>query len=358
MKRYTIASIILLSCLVLPAVELKKIDTVLLAPGEGEDDFIAAAAPFAVTEDDLYLIPDYKAGDIKVYDMKGRFVKRVGRRGVGPNELMEPRQSDYVDGKFVVLDMGRRQYTLYQRDKDAVLKEFKHLRSIYMGNDVAMMKDNQALFSGYVPGKDGTEWRCFTYDFNTGQYNYLADIATFFGFSSDKEYQKARKDISIIGSQGYCDWWGDYAYLIWRGNLKIMKINMKTREMESFGKKTENYLQPTATERKRKALRERNLRVLGEEAGKYSDIMGLYTNKDYLLLMYNKPRVKGEEVNSRMLQFYTLDGTFINELQITHGTGCVLFLSKDKNDDILYMLHPGEAEDYQEYLVSRFKIVK
>jgi hypothetical protein len=167
-----------------------------------------------------------------------------------------------------------------------------------------------------------------------------------------------RKDISIIGSQGYCDWWGDYAYLVWRGNIKIMKINMKTKKMITFGKKTENYRQPMATERKRKALKERNLRVLVEENNKVSNIMGLYTNKNFLLLAYDRPLIKGEEISSRMLQFYTLDGTFIEEKQITHGTGCALNLSKDKNDDVLYMLHPGKDDDYQEYLISRFKIVK
>jgi hypothetical protein len=347
-----------LSCVVLPAVELKLIDTVTLAPGEG-DNLLVSVAPFAVTEDGLYLVPDHRAGDIKVYDMKGRLVRRVGRKGFGPNELVEPRESDYLGGYYVVLDMGRRQFTLYQRDKKSFLKEIKQLRSIYMGNDVSMMTCDNVLIEGYIPGKDETHWKCYTYDFNTGKYNYLVSLATFYGFSSYKEYQKSRKDMDTIGSSGYCDWWGDYAYLVWRGNLKIFKINMKTKEMVTFGKKTENYRQPMATERKRKALRERNLQVLGEESGKISNIIGLYTNKNYLLLMYNKPRVKGEEVNSRMLQFYTLDGTFINELQITHGTGCVLFLSKDKNDDILYMIRPGENYDVDEtHLACRFRIIK
>ena len=112
MKRYTTIIFLLLFCVILPAIELKLIDTVTLVPGEGKDDFLAAAAPFAVTEDGLYLIPDYKAGDIKVYDMKGHFVKRAGRRGFGPNELIEPRESDYMNGCYIVLDMGGRQYTL------------------------------------------------------------------------------------------------------------------------------------------------------------------------------------------------------------------------------------------------------
>jgi hypothetical protein len=255
--------------------------------------------------------------------------------------------------------MGRRQFTLYQRGKKAFLKEIKHLRSIYMGNDVAMMTNDKALIAGHTPGKDGTNWKCYTYDFNTGQYNYLVTEAAKFGFSSDKEYQKARKKISEIGSSSFCDWWGDYAYFVWKGNLRIMKINMKTKELVTFGKKTENYSQPLATDRFKKAKQERNLRVVGEEMGKCSYIMGLYTNKNYLLLAYNRPRIKGEEVNSRMLQFYTLDGTFLDEKKMTQGTGCLFYLSKDKNDDVLYMIRPSDNfEEDETRLINRFKIVK
>jgi hypothetical protein len=359
MKRQIFSILLLLFVCGLPAVELEFIDTVTFTGG-GEDDFLKAPAPFAVTEDGYYLVPDYKDADIKIFDLKGKFVKRVGRKGHGPNELIEPRESDYLEGRYIVLDMGRRAYMLYTRDKESIIKQTHMLRSMYMGNDVSLMKGDKVLLSGYKADKEGNHWECFTYDFKTDQYQHLATAETMFGFSSYKAYKNAEEDISAIGSGGYCDWWGDYAYLVWTGNLKIFAINLKSGQIKTFGKKTTNYRQPVATDRLKKALRERNTTEWGREINKFSQIMGLYTNRNYLLLMYNKPLEKGEAMNSRMLQFYSLDGVFINETQITEGSGCALYLSKDSNDGILYMLKwvPGKDELEEAYQVTRFKIVK
>lgn len=359
MKVLFISIFLLLLVSGLHAVELEVIDTITLTGGGG-DDFLKAPTPLAVTEDGYYLVPDYKDADIKIFDLKGKFVKRVGSKGHGPNELIEPRGCDYLEGHFVVLDMGRRAYMLYTRDKDSIIKETNMLRSMAMGNDVALMKDDKVLLSGYKSDKDGNHWECFTYDFKTGQYRHLTTAETMFGFRSYKAYKNAEEDVSAIGSGGYCDWWGNHAYFVWTGNLKIFKINLKTGQIKTFGKKTANYRQPIATDRLKKALKELNKIAWASEIHKFSLIKGIYTNRNYLMLMYDKPLEKDEETNSRMLQFYSLDGTFINETQITKASGCSLYVSKNSDDGILYMLKlvPGKDEVEESYQVTRFKIVK
>ncbi len=349
--------LMLFSVTVLSAVELEFIDRVTLAGG-GRDDFLKAPGAFAVSEDGFYLVPDYKDGDIKVFDMKGRLVKRVGRKGHGPNELIEPRDCDYLDRRFVVLDMGRRAYMLYTRDQESFLRETNYFRNIYMGNDMALMKENKILVDGHKPGKDGNSWQLYIYDFKNGQYRHVMKTETKYGFDTFRDYQNASEDISAIGSSGYCDWWGEYVYFVWTGNLKIFKIHLKSGKTTTFGNKTTNYHQPIATDRLKKALKEQNLPVLSQENNKFSRIMGLYTNKNYLLVMYDRPLVKGEEIKSRILQFYSLDGTFINELQITKGTGCGFDLNKDSDDGILYMLTWVQATDEMDeyYQVTRLKI--
>lgn len=359
MKRIIISILLLLVVGILPAVQLEKIDTVILKGGGG-DDFIKAPAPFAVSEDELYFIPDHKDSDIKVFDVKGNFVKRIGRKGNGPMEFISPRESDYYDRHFIVLDLGKREYMFFSREKNAILKEIDLLRSPYMGNDVAIMKNDTILFSGYKTDQKGNDWACFTYDFKSKKYEHLMTEYTLFGFDSKKEYKLSRNDLRAIGFSGFCDWWGEYAYLLWKGNLKIYKINIRTKQFTTFGKKTTNYNQPIATDTLKKALAERNTLAWGKEMGRYSLIIGLYTNKDYLLVMYNKPKKEVEEINSRMLQFYALDGKYINELQITKNAGCGLYLSKDKNDNILYMLQWIQSTDENDeyYQMTRYKMKK
>jgi hypothetical protein len=359
MKQKVFSIILLLLGTVLSAVQLKLIDTVTLT-GDGKDDFLKAPAPFAVSEDGFYLVPDYKEGDIKAFDMKGRLLKRVGRKGQGPSELIEPRDSDYQDRQLVVLDMGRRAYILYTRDQESFFKETKYFRNMYMGNDVALMKDSKILVDGHKPDNDGNSWELYIYDFKNGQYKHLIRTETKYGFDTFKAYENAGEDISAIGSGGYCDWWGDYAYFTWTGNLKIFRIDLNSGKTTTFGSKTANYQQPVATDRLKKALKEQNLKVWGQEMRKFSMIMGIYTNKNYLLVMYERPLVNGEEIKSRMLQFYSLDGTFINELQITQGSGCALYLSKDRDDGILYMITwvPATDKEDEYYQATRFKMIE
>lgn len=113
---------------------IEKIDTVILSGG-GRDDFIKVPGSFAVTEDGFYIVPDRKEGDLKIFDLNGRFVRRVGRKGHGPNEFISPGKCDYYNRDFVVLDLEKRQFPLYVRDDKKFLKETKILRSMYMGND-------------------------------------------------------------------------------------------------------------------------------------------------------------------------------------------------------------------------------
>jgi hypothetical protein len=135
---------------------------------------------------------------------------------------------------------------------------------------------------------------------------------------------------------------------------------MKTREIQTFGKKTENYSQPMPSAQLKKAKKERNFDVYYKLRWKFSTIMGIFTNKNHLLVDYMKPKTEGQKINSRMLQFYTLEGKFINELQITNEEGCGLYLSKDRDDDILYMLQIvyADNEETDEYFkVTRLNMV-
>jgi 6-bladed beta-propeller len=361
MKPIIISVIVLIICQLLSAVQLELIDTVILK-GSGEDDFIKIPSSFAVTEDGLYLIMDRKESDLKVFDVKGKMVKRVGRKGHGPNEFMNPDRCDYMGRQFLVQDMGSRKYMLYERDKKSIVKESAVFHSIHMGNDIALMGNNHALISGYKPGNNGDEWEGFIYNFKTKEYTTLLKSMTKYGFNNVKDYKLNRRDISIIGAGGFCDWRRDYAYFIWSGNLKINKINIKTKQIETFGKKTANYRIPKVTTALKNAYNAIDLKAYAKEIEKFSYIYGILTNKDYLMVSYDKFLSPGEKVQERMLQFYTLDGKFINEVILPSNGPCGLFASKDNDDDILYMFRrkiiETDDEDEENYLITRLKLVK
>lgn len=356
MKKTLIVFILILFWNLLSAVQLKKIDSVILAGG-GEDDFIKVPGDLAVTEDGFYIITDRKEGDLKVFDIKGKFIRHIGRKGAGPNEFIQPGRCDYYNRHFVVEDLDKHQFMLMARDKDMFLKETKIYRSIYMGSDIAMMNGNMALIEGNKTDNNKKDWEGYTFDFQTTQTNLLLPSITKYGVSSTNEIE----ELVNIGITGFCDWYGEYAYFAWLGDLKVFKINMKTRQIKTFGKKTGNYRQPAVTRELKKGRDSMNWDQLRKEYAKISFITGLQTNKNYLILTYDKILVNGEKEQARMAQFYTLDGTFINEMVINPDGGGGIFLSKDLNNDILYMLHRAPSKEENEddtYQVTRFQILK
>jgi hypothetical protein len=46
-----------------------------------ETTLLANPTAFCITEDELFIIPDLKVGDIKIYDCNGKLVNTLGRKG-------------------------------------------------------------------------------------------------------------------------------------------------------------------------------------------------------------------------------------------------------------------------------------
>ena len=64
-------------------------------PISQETTLLERPRAFCVTEDKLFLIPDYKAGDVKIYDSNGKLVTVFGRKGYGPGEFSKPAHCFY-----------------------------------------------------------------------------------------------------------------------------------------------------------------------------------------------------------------------------------------------------------------------
>jgi hypothetical protein len=186
---------------------------------------------------------------------------------------------------------------------------------------------------------------------------------TRFGFDNVGDYKKNEDDISVIGIGGYCDWHRDHAYFVWKGDLNVHKININTKKRTTFGHKTANYRQPVATEKLKSLYGIRSkLNEYVEEIKKFSYVYGVFVTDDYIMTTYEKVLEPGEKYQERMLQFYTPDEKFINEVIIPCEGAGGIFFSKDKKNNILYLFRrkiiEKEDEDEELFLLSRYKLVK
>ena len=85
---------------------------------EGEDwELLSGVRSVAFDHADNLYVLDAGNFRVLVFDHRGEFVRQIGRQGEGPGELSAPTGIAITrDAKLAVADMGRRGYSLFERD--------------------------------------------------------------------------------------------------------------------------------------------------------------------------------------------------------------------------------------------------
>jgi len=361
MKR-TFYSLVLLFYLVLSlaAIEIGPLREITLS--QTDETFIQKAGSFIVTEDEMLLVFDTKAGHIKIFDLSGKLVKIFGRKGMGPNEFVTPFSSAYKSPYFIFADFGRRSFFIYKTTgaNFDFVKSFLNLR---MANDFQFIDDKKLLVSGYKVDKDRQEYNLYEYDFETDQNEFILPVEISYGFKSLKRFKKVYdEEIAYIGATQYCDFMGNSIYLAWEGDINIIKINRKNRATFSFGKKTANYVKPYLTPEIRKAYDQRNDRLIYKLINRMSFVMDIFVLKSGKIgLVYVGPLEKNKRLNV-MLQIYEPNGQFIKEFEVLNSRGDYhsdlgFYFSKDKN--LFYIMDRETSETFDQfYKVHEYRVIE
>lgn len=315
------------------------------------------AYAFCVTDDDLFMIPDYDAGNVKIYVRKGAFLvvtKTIGQKGYGKNRFIKPKFSSINDseGKFLVMDYGLRKIFVYERNVGTEFNRILEINCPNLGYDMQLTGD-RLLISGYYPNKKGNPYDMYSIKLGTDVVNYLLPSYKKYGLKSEEEYiteYREKHDIPSIGVKGWFAIQGDTIYFSWQGNLKILKSNFQTPKWHEFGEKKSPYTQPFASDiLKFQAMRKDrpgDQDAIDEEKEKMSYVTGLFTNAENLILIYNGPG----KSNFR-LQYYTLEGEFLKEVAIPKKPDKRMWFNKKTNT--LYSLTGGNDSDYY---ILKYKI--
>jgi len=227
------------------------------------------ARDFCLSPDGTHLIvPDIKAGDIKIFSRaSGRLVKVEGRRGAGPNELLMPYKCTADERYFALIDIGLHRYFIYEFTKPVGLKRIDEGMRINAGFDCCL--DNGGLvLAAFTLVDNDKRYDAYRVNFADKTIKYLLPSEVKYGFSSVKEYLAAYhgKDIAPIGIQTYCDAFQGNLYYVWEGNLRIIRVNIRTGEITTFGQKTQNYIRPKVTNSLVNAYEERDKKNTGKRS--------------------------------------------------------------------------------------------
>lgn len=313
-----------------------------------------------VTGDNLFLIPDFRAGNVKIFAANGDLLKIVGRKGYGPGEFVKPSYSLYDKEKkiFGVLDLGTRKIYLHNRKGKA---DFKRFEEIYCtaGASGIQLKDDKVLVSGYKPGPENTHYDFYYVDLAAGKTKLLLQSYHKYGFASQREYGNKylnKPDTTAIGIGAWFDSRGDDVYLAWEGDLKISKLNIKSGKLDFFGKKTASYVKPHASKALLDARRTRNVMAIESEWAKMSYVTNIFTCADYVFVIYKGPVKQEGELNVR-LQLYTSAGKYLAEIPMPGNPSHRMFFDKDKK--MIYSL-TNELDDElsEKYFVLEYRVSK
>ena len=109
------------------------------------DAFLQIPVGIAVTEDNVFLVVDFKAANVKIYKNDGKLTEILGKKGYGPNEFAQPLNCYYSNSTLFIQDVGQKKIFVYKRKGKFKFVYSKTFSFVALGNDFYL--EGNALYS-------------------------------------------------------------------------------------------------------------------------------------------------------------------------------------------------------------------
>jgi hypothetical protein len=193
------------------------------------------------------------------------------------------------------------------------------------------------IVSGYVTDKNKNSYELYGINLeNPEQKDFLLPSYQKYHLANDKEYQIEyfeKRTLPAMGIRAFIDVYGDDVYFVWEAKLKIIKINLKTKEKTAFGYPTPRYIEPFASELLVNAYRNRDYTSILQERMQMSFVRDIIATSQYIFVVYDGP-----DQDKFMMQKYSPDGKYLDETKIPR--------------DYIYQEMWLEKESYKLYSLS------
>ncbi|MDQ1354065.1 MAG: hypothetical protein QG657_4374 [Acidobacteriota bacterium] len=311
---------------------------------------------FCLTEDELIITPNQKEGRIEISEINVsslESVKVIGRKGF---DFLEPTfcYYDKQAGRLGVLDFGKRQILIYDRIKRTEFILTREVPCLMLATDIQFIGD-RLLIAGYMPDENGYPYDLYEVSLADGQISFLLHSYDKYGLSSDAEYEaeyRQKPDIKAKGLDSWIDVQGDDVYFAWSPKCLIIKLNLKSRQVTTFGQKPRYYIEPFA-DKLLVALQKRDVQMMKTARQSMSFINKVCTTQDFVLVIFEGPFNQGNGLNFTF-QLYDLNGKYLGEKVIPGQPGDRMYFDKDRK--ILYSLSKNPLDEKSGYFISKYSI--
>ena len=285
--------------------------------------------------------------------MKGKRISIFGRKGMGPNEFVRPIMSSYRQPFVAIVDFGRKTIFIYKRSGGNRFEFVQKFLCMNLGQNFNLIDDKNILIDGDIFDKENKWHRIYKYNFKENSYDFILSAAEAYGLDSEKEFKKEKKDKLIyIGLANFCDVTDDSIYMVWTGDIKVAKIDRKTRKINYFSKKTGNFVTPFPTPEIKKAFHQMNHRLIYKLERHMSYVRYIFvSNSGKVGVVYVGPYKKDSRLKV-MIQLYTTSGEYLKEFEIlnagaSHHYEIYFYFKKDNNR--LYLLDTVTTEALDQF---------
>ncbi len=350
-------SIMILFCCQTPVTAGLKIENkgkVMLS----DDVLLANTSSYCITEDNKIIVTDSKINDVKIYNIDGHWLKSFGRRGFGPNEFGLIVSCDYSARRLVISDAVQKKIFVYDRKGEMDFERTKDIRLPSIGTCIQLY-DNTVYLANESVSPEGKFFGFSAVQLNNDkQIIYILPAFVKYGLKSDDEYKKEfleKREFALIGAVARFDIADNFAYYFWEGDLRILKIDLKTKTYISFGEKTANYSKPKVTQKMIDIFSSGDMKRYSMEKSKMSYVRGIFVASKYAIVIYSAEKKNDDEDTPYIAQFYTLKGQFVEEHRLPGK--CSSQFCFDKKSNMLYTTIYTEDENLDSRIaVQKFKI--
>jgi hypothetical protein len=336
--------------------DIKKIEEI---PLQQDKILIQRAMSFCVQKEENYFLVDYKARDIKVFNKQGKFIQVWGKQGLGPLEFGKPCLLEYREPYLAIMDLGKRKFMIYSEENNPNFSPIKEFYSPNMGTDMKLCGD-KLLISGSKADRDDKLYDLYIYNFQTGSTDFLIPLEEKYGYTSFKQYKsRYDRELLALSDNSYCDLYKNFAYYVWTGDLRVIRVDLKEKKKVVFGHKTKNYTKLKMTKTMREDYLNVNMKAYLEYR-KFSFLTGIIADENFVGVFYcNFQETKPGWQN--YIQFYSPEGIFLHEKELPGGVNNDNYpinpFYYSQKTKILYFLSQTIGKDLNDiYSIIKYKI--
>lgn len=326
--------------------DLTLVEKITIDPvAEIKTDLAKIPQSFCVTDDEIFVIPDHNSGTLKILGRSGdflKFIEEFGRDRFGPKKQKKFSLPMYClynqnEGKLGIIDYGVKRIFLFERIGMIGLKLVNDFECQRLGYDIKLAGDNerfydtQIVISGYLTDTENNPFDLYSRNVRTGKINYLLPSHEKYNLETNEDFEIAYDNhrLPATGIRAFIDIQGDDVFFVWEGSLRIIKINLRSKEKTTFGVETSYYTKPDGFELAENH-KKGDKKGTWEKQKKMSYIRNIFATSRHVFLVYETGKnEKSKNGSTYRLQTYTPDGDFLGDVAIPGSPLRQMWLTKE-----------------------------